>query len=345
VPDTAFIFSPRFVDHDAGPSHPERPDRSRAIARAVRRASLIKSPDPFPAFELEFGPALATSTHALSELAPSRADERWIRAVHPETMIDRVRRACIHGGVLDQSDTPTCPASFEIALLSAGGAIAACDFVMGGAGRRAFSAGRPPGHHAEVDQSMGFCLFNNVAIAARYLQQKYGVKKIAIVDFDVHHGNGTQDVFEADPSVLFISIHQDPRTLYPGSGHAHEIGAGEGQGFTLNVPMPPGSGDEEYAAAFGRLIVPKLDEFAPELLLISAGFDAHVDDPLAHIQLTDDAFEAMTRALVAVARRHCGGRIVSVLEGGYNLRALGRSVVRHLIALSGSLSPVAGGEG
>ena len=333
MPETAFVFSHRFVEHDTGGAHPERPDRARAVARAVRQAGLLTSPDPFPGYQFDFGSSLAKARQPLVELEAAPADEQWLRAVHAPAMIDRARRACQRAGVLDQSDTPTCPASFEIALLSAGSAITACDFVMAAPGRRAFSAGRPPGHHAEVDRSMGFCLFNNVAIAARYLQQKHGVGRVAIVDLDVHHGNGTQDAFEDDASVLFISIHQDPRTLYPGSGHAYETGEGAGRGATLNVPMPPGSGDADYAEAFASKIVPKLDLFRPDVLLISAGFDDHADDPLAHIELSDDGFESMTRTLVEVAERHCGGRIVSVLEGGYHLRALGRSVVRHLIAM------------
>jgi acetoin utilization deacetylase AcuC-like enzyme len=181
---------------------------------------------------------------------------------------------------------------------------------------------------------MGFCLFSNIAIAAKYAQQTYGVEKIAIVDFDVHHGNGTQAVFEADPSVLFISLHQHPRTCYPGTGYEWEIGTGPGKGFTMNIPFDPGSGDEEYLKAMHSRVVPRLDEFRPQLLMISAGFDGHREDPLANISISDEGFEMLTRSLVQVADQHCGGRIVSVLEGGYNLHALGRSVVRHLIAMS-----------
>ena len=180
---------------------------------------------------------------------------------------------------------------------------------------------------------MGFCLFANVSIAARYLQKAHGIGRIAIVDFDVHHGNGTQAVFEADPSVQFISLHQDPRTCYPGTGYAYEVGVGAGRGFTMNLPFPPGAGDEEYLDAMRQRVIPRLDEFGPEFLLISAGFDAHAEDPLAQIELSEEAFGQITAMLVEAAERHCAGRIVSALEGGYNLRALGRSVVRHLVAL------------
>jgi acetoin utilization deacetylase AcuC-like enzyme len=181
---------------------------------------------------------------------------------------------------------------------------------------------------------MGFCLFANVSIAAKYLQQAHGVGRIAIVDFDVHHGNGTQAVFEADPSVLFVSLHQDPRTCYPGTGYAYEVGVDAGRGFTLNLPFPPGAGDDEYLEVMRSRVLPKLDEFRPQFLLISAGFDAHFEDPLAQIELTEEAFGQITALLAESADRHCGGRIVSTLEGGYNLRGLGRSVVRHLVALS-----------
>jgi acetoin utilization deacetylase AcuC-like enzyme len=192
---------------------------------------------------------------------------------------------------------------------------------------------RPPGHHAEPDRPMGFCLFSNVAIAARYLQRQHGVHSIAIVDFDVHHGNGTQAAFEDDPSVLFISIHQHPRTCYPGTGYEWEAGEGPGRGTKLNIPMPPGSTDADYIAQFKSKVIPKLDLYKPEILMISAGFDAHADDPLAQIDLSDEGFAAMTSMLVQAANTHCHGRIISCLEGGYHLGALARSLVRHLQVL------------
>jgi acetoin utilization deacetylase AcuC-like enzyme len=298
----------------------------------VRDAQLILSANPFPDFQLDMQ-IKPGGFLPLVELAPLPADERWILSVHRPQLLEQVRRTCQLSGLLDQSDTPTEPRSFATALLSVGAGLRCCDAVMTGEVSRAFAAVRPPGHHAEPDRSMGFCLFNNIAIAARYLQQQHGIGKVAIVDFDVHHGNGTQAVFEADPSALFVSLHQDPRTCYPGSGYAWETGVGEGVGRTLNIPFDPGSGDSEYLAALHAKVLPALDQFSPEFLLISAGFDAHHDDPLAQISLSEDAFEAITRLLVSVANRHCGGKIVSLLEGGYNLRALGRSVVRHLVGL------------
>jgi acetoin utilization deacetylase AcuC-like enzyme len=330
---TGFVSSPRFIEHDTGPNHPERPDRIRAIYRAVTQAGLMTSPDPFPEFKIDLR-LEPLGLPPLLELEPVPAALKWIETVHTAGHVERVRRVTELGGVLDQGDTPTERRSFETARLAVGAALVACDAVMTGKVRRAFVAARPPGHHAEPDRAMGFCLFNNVAIAARYLQQKYGLARVAIVDFDVHHGNGTQEAFDADPSVLFISLHQDPRTLYPGSGLAGEIGVGAGKGFTLNIPMDPGDGGDEYLAAIDQKVIPRLTEFAPEAILLSAGFDAHTDDPLARIHVSDDGFEQITRRLTAAADALCGGRVVSLLEGGYSLKALGRSVVRHLVALS-----------
>jgi acetoin utilization deacetylase AcuC-like enzyme len=329
-----FCSSPRFVEHETSPHHPERPDRIRAIHRAVRGAGMIESPDPFPDFQIDLG-AIDGRNVKLKELQPIMADEQQVLTVHSPAYLQHVKRVCdAGGGILDQGDTPVGHNSCEIALLSLGGLLVCCDAVMEGKVKRAFSAARPPGHHAEPERPMGFCLFSNIAIAARYLQQKHGVGRIAIVDFDVHHGNGTQAAFESDSSVLFISLHQHPRTCYPGSGYEWEIGTGAGTGFTLNIPMQPGSDNDDYKGAFDQKVLPKLDEFRPEVLMISAGFDAHADDPLAQIDLSEECFEMMTRELVNVASTHCAGRIVSALEGGYNLRALGRSVVRHLIGLA-----------
>jgi acetoin utilization deacetylase AcuC-like enzyme len=201
--------------------------------------------------------------------------------------------------------------------------VQACDAVVRGAWRNAFCAVRPPGHHAERDRAMGFCLFNNIAIAARYLQSEHGIGKVAIVDWDVHHGNGTQHIFEEDPSVLYISLHQHP--LYPGTGLAGERGRGAGEGFTLNLPLPAGSGDREYREAFDR-VLNRLNEFVPEFILVSAGFDAHRDDPLAGMNLGAESYGWMTRDLLDAAGEHCEGRLVAVLEGGYNLAALAASV-------------------
>ena len=328
------LLDPRYADHQTGRHHPERPDRIRAIARAVRQAGLVDSPDPFPDFRLDTG-LIPLPGPRLVELGPAEpVDEKWLLTVHGPGYVEHVHHVSQVGGVLDSGDTPVEPGSFETALLAVGGLLQCCDAVVGGRVRRAFAAGRPPGHHAEPDRPMGFCLFANVAIAARYLQQKHGVRRLGIVDFDVHHGNGTQAATEGDPNVLFISLHQHPSTCYPGSGHAWETGEGPGEGFTINLPFDPGSDDDDYLAAFDARVVPALEVFRPEMLLISAGFDAHRDDPLAQINLSEDAFGQMTKLLVQVADRHCGGRVVSSLEGGYNLRALGRSVVRHLVALA-----------
>lgn len=327
-----FSTSPRFVEHDTGPEHPERPDRIRAICKAVRDAELINSPNPFPDFALDFG-VLPAGGPRLIELTPSLADEKWPLLCHSAEHVNRIRELCRAGGGMLDEDTPVSPASYEIALLSLGSLLGCCDAVVRGEAQRAFSAGRPPGHHAEPERAMGFCLFSNVAIAAKYLQKVHGVGRVAIVDFDVHHGNGTQACLEDDPSVLFISLHQHPRTCYPGTGYEKETGVGAGEGFTLNLPMRPRADDEDYILTIQDRVVPALDAFRPEFLLLSAGFDGHRDDPLAHVNLSDDAFETMTSQLVQVANTHCGGRVVSALEGGYNLRALGRCVVRHLIGL------------
>ena len=329
-----FCSSPRFVEHDAGRSHPERPDRIRAVHKAVRDAGLVASPTPFPEFRLDLGlPPLGLPP--LVEIGPVPATDDHLLAVHPPEHLARLRHVTSLGGVLDQGDTPTERRSYATAVLAAGAAITAADAVMAGTVRRSFAAARPPGHHAEPDRAMGFCLLSNVAIVARHLQAAHGVAKVAVVDFDVHHGNGTQAAFYDDDSVLFVSLHQHPRTCYPGTGYAHETGTGRGLGVTLNLPFPPGADDDDYLTEMDHAVLPRLAAFGPDVILLSAGFDAHHDDPLAQVQLSEDGFEQITRRLVTAADALCGGRLVSVLEGGYDLRALGRSVVRHLVALQG----------
>jgi acetoin utilization deacetylase AcuC-like enzyme len=329
-----FCSSHHFVEHLTGRHHPERPDRIRAIHRAVRQAGMIDSPDPFPNFAIDLGPLDGAGVKLL-ELTPRYAEEKWLLTVHPKAHVDRLHHVCeIGGGVIDQGDTVVSRDSWLVALFALGSLLESCDAVMSGRVRRAFSAARPPGHHAEPDRAMGFCLFSNVAIAARYLQQRHGLGRIAIVDFDVHHGNGTQVCLEDDPTTLFISLHQHPRTCYPGTGYEWETGVGAGEGLTVNVPFPPGSGDDAYLDAVRDIVVPKLDAFRPDALLLSAGFDAHAEDPLAQMELSEDGFGQMTTLLLDAANRNCDGRVISSLEGGYNLRALGRSVVRHLVAMS-----------
>jgi len=310
---TGLIYSPRFLEHDTGSAHPERPARAAAIIERLERDGLLERLDR-PDFE--------------------PADLKWIRFVHQEEYIDRLYNACRQGQPwIDVSESTICPASFEIAQLAVGGVLHACDRVMAGDWSNAFCVVRPPGHHAEADWSMGFCLFNNIAIAASYLIEQHGLKRVAVVDFDVHHGNGTQHSFEQHDDVLVIQLQEDPSVLFPGSGFAHEQGQGAGAGYTMNLPMPVGAGDEEYRRAFELKILPKLDWFAPEAVLISAGFDAAANDPLAHLTLSTEMFRWMTERLLEVAGRHASGRVVSVLEGGYDLDNLGACAAEHVRAL------------
>ena len=306
----AFVFHERCLEHSNGPGHPERPERVAAIRDHLARRGLLDRllvirPDPCP----------------IESLA----------RVHERGYVEAIRRACERAPVQLDPDTAVSPGSWAAALLSAGGALAACDAVASGKAGAAFVCTRPPGHHAEAGRAMGFCLFNNVAIAARHLQDRHGAGRILIVDWDVHHGNGTQNMFEADPTVFYFSTHQFP--FYPGTGSARETGTGRGAGYTLNYPLPAGSGDAEYIEVFRDVLRPEIDRVQPEVILISAGFDAHRDDPLAGMSLTGKGYAAMTSILREAADRHCGGRIISLLEGGYDLVALPASVEAHLEAL------------
>jgi len=303
-----FVYDDVFLEHLTPPGHPERPDRLRAIVQHLRQCGLWNT---------------------LRHIVPFAASDQQLITVHAREHIEYVKSICTAGGgLLDEGDTHASIDSFEVALHAAGAVLAAIDAVAAKTIDTAFCAIRPPGHHAEYKRPMGFCIFNNVAVGARYAQQKHNLKKVAIVDWDVHHGNGTQHIFEADPSVLYISLHQYP--FYPGKGARSERGIGEGEGYTLNIPLPAGTGEERYLQAFREEVVPALAQFKPDLLMISAGFDAHKDDPLAGMKLTDGSFAAMTAFMNEVSANQCEGRIVSVLEGGYNLEALAASVEAHL---------------
>jgi acetoin utilization deacetylase AcuC-like enzyme len=308
---TGFVYHPDYLKHEMGAGHPESPDRLRAIVS-----------------RLEAGGVLGR----LVRIEPTKAADEWITQVHAGSYLkDLKTRAPVSGYVSLDPDTSMSVGSLPAAYLAAGGALAAADAIMAGTVDNVFCAVRPPGHHAERARAMGFCLFNNVAIAARYAQRRYGVGRVLIVDWDVHHGNGTQQAFYDDDSVLFFSTHQSP--YYPGTGRATERGEGRGEGVTINVPMSPGQGDEEYREVFERVLVPAVDKFKPEFVVISAGFDAHRDDPLAGMGLTEDGYAALTGIVAGIARRHAKSRILSCLEGGYNLNALAASVERHVISL------------
>ncbi len=296
---------PACLDHDTGPGHAERPERLTAVTDALRGAF----PDALDWHE-----------------APRATHEQLLRA-HTPSLLHSVLRTTPTQRIQLDPDTVLSPDSAEAALRAAGAAIAAVDAVLAGETTRAFCAVRPPGHHATSDTAMGFCLFNSVAVAARHAIQMHGLTRVAIIDFDVHHGNGTQAIFEADPRVLYLSSHQMP--LYPDTGFAHECGVGN----IVNAPLPPGADSEPFRATWELQLLPALDAFAPQLLLLSAGFDAHRLDPLAQLQLDAGDFSWLTTRLVAMADRHAQGRIVSLLEGGYDLGALRECSVAHVGAL------------
>ena len=313
---TGLVLDDCFARHATGPAHPERPERIPAVQRALAAAQLVEQ---------------------CAIIEPAPVDMSVVLANHSQTYVDRLQEHCRSGkSRIDSADSAICPDSFDTARLACGAVIRAVDAVAAGDLKNAFCVVRPPGHHAERNCSMGFCLFNNIAIAARHVVQVHGIERVLIVDWDVHHGNGTQHSFEDDGRVLFCSLHGHPDTLYPGTGYAHERGVGPGEGSTLNLPMPPGAGDAEYRAAFEEQVVPAARSFQPQFVLISAGFDAHRADPLAAIELETSSFEWMTTEVLEVADECCRGKLVSMLEGGYNLDALGNSAAVHLQSLISS---------
>lgn len=333
----AFVSSPRFADHQLPPEledraggHPERPDRIRAVHAAVRQAGLLDSATPFPEFALDF--KMSNGGPRLLELHPGApAGDATLRLVHPEAYIRSLGEiAARGGGYADHGETYVGAASDTIARLAVSAAISAADAVIAGQVKQAFAAVRPPGHHCEPAKAMGFCLYATAAIAVRHLQQRHGLDRVAVIDFDVHHGNGTQAVFAGDPRVLNISLHQHPRTLWPGTGFADEEGTGEGIGYTVNVPLWPGTGDDEYLEILRTTVRRRVMQFRPEALVVCAGFDAHAADPLAQLALTSDGFGLIGQELAGMANEVCGGRLIATMEGGYNLRALGESVVSFL---------------
>ncbi|UCE19009.1 MAG: histone deacetylase [Gemmatimonadota bacterium] len=308
---TALVYDDDYLRHDTG-SHPENAERLRCVMERL-------SEDPI--------------FNELILVKPRKAPIECVEYVHPIEYIRTIDQTCRKGARYLDMDTVISPHSYWVALLAAGGVITAVDAIMNGRADNAMALVRPPGHHAEPERAMGFCLFNNVAIGARYAQKRYDLDRVAIIDWDVHHGNGTQRIFYSDPSVLYISLHQYPH--YPGTGSRGEEGVGEGCGFTLNFPLSAGSGDNEYMAIFQEHILPKLETFRPNILFISAGFDGHKDDPLAGMNLTNEGYAIMTDTLVRFSENHCEKRIVSVLEGGYNLGTLPGTVLFHIRKLSG----------
>lgn len=306
------LTHPACLAHDTGPGHAERPQRLEVVIEALRGA--------FAGLDWREAP---------------RATRGQLLRAHAASLLDTVLETRPAERTMLDPDTMLSPASPEAALRAAGAGIAAVDAVMRGDAKAAFCAVRPPGHHATADTAMGFCLFNSVAVAAAHALDAHGLARVAIADFDVHHGNGTQAIFEADPRVLYLSSHQMP--LYPDSGHAHERGAGN----IFNAPLPPGAGSRLFRDAWNERLLPAIDAFAPQLLLVSAGFDAHWRDPLAQLQLDAEDYAWITGELCKLARRHGQGRLVSTLEGGYDLQALQECSVAHARALLGHLDAFA----
>jgi acetoin utilization deacetylase AcuC-like enzyme len=306
---TLLLTHPAFLDHLTPPGHPERPDRLRAVAEVLAEARFDK-------------------------LARDEAPEGTLdlpRLCHSEQYVEALRKVAPSSGTIYlDGDTSMSPGTWEAVMRGVGGAVAAIDAVMSGSHSNAFLAVRPPGHHAEIAKPMGFCFFDNAAIAARHAQRKYGIGRAAIVDFDVHHGNGTQDIFWKDPTVMYCSTHQMP--LFPGTGASGERGEHDN---IVNAPLKSEDGGAKFRAAFENVILPQLRKFSPELLVISAGFDAHYRDPLASLTLRAEDFDWVTRQLMDVADRSAAGRVVSVLEGGYDLQGLKESVAAHVGALMG----------
>jgi acetoin utilization deacetylase AcuC-like enzyme len=308
---TGIVIDQRYEAHDPGAGHPERPARIAALSAALggcKRSGLVR-------------------------IEPRSASSEDLALVHDPDYLGEVAATSHHEHFAFDADTWVSSASYDTALLAAGGVLALVDAVLAGEVDNGLASVRPPGHHAEAGKAMGFCLFNNVAVAARHLQRRHDVDRVMIVDWDVHHGNGTQHLFDDDPTVLYLSLHQYP--FYPGTGSLHELGRGRGAGATVNLPLPAGCGDAEYLQLFESVVAPVCRRFSPQFVLVSAGFDAHLRDPLGGMRMTDGGYAAISRVLLRAVAEVAGHRCVVVLEGGYDLTALAASVLRVVDELGG----------
>lgn len=313
---TGFLYDERYLLHNTGEYHPETSGRLKAAYSGLEQAGILQNLIPVKAV---------------------RANQKWVEAVHSIKYLSRFEEACVWGMTeFDYPDNQMCKDTYETALLAVGGIMEAAKMIMERGIDNAFCAIRPPGHHAEVSKAMGFCYLNNVAIAARYLQSEWGVGKVGIVDFDVHHGNGTQHIFEADPTVFYYSIHEHPSFAFPGTGRDFEKGVDMGYGFTLNSPMLPGQGDREFKALIERDLLPAFGEFMPEFIIVSSGFDAHIDDDMSNINLTTECYTWIMERIMEMGDKYCKGKVLSVLEGGYCLDRLPELIANHVKVLLGN---------
>jgi acetoin utilization deacetylase AcuC-like enzyme len=302
---TAILFSPKYLEHDTGKDHPESPGRLRVIKEELERSGLLQ-----------------TEKCALVE--PETAPINAVELVHEPDYVNLVRRFCRSGGgLLDLGDTVACPKSFEISLLAVGGAVEAAKLVATGKFQNAFALVRPPGHHAGRYYALGFCIFNNVAVAAQFLLNRFGLKRVLILDIDAHHGNGTQEIFFDTSRVLYISLHQDPRG-FPGTGFIDEIGENDGIGYTVNLPLPFRTSDDVYLKAFNKVAVPIIQQYKPQFILVSVGFDGYYADPVGYLSLSISIYKRIFSRILGLASQLSHGKLVAVLEGGYNLKVLGK---------------------
>jgi acetoin utilization deacetylase AcuC-like enzyme len=305
---TAVVFTPEYLDHKTGIGHPESPARLRVIMRKLNKSSLLE-------------------TGKCSLVEPEPASVEDVKLVHESDHIQLVQHVCASGGgLLDLGDTIVSPESFEVALLAVGGATKAVDLVMARKFRNAFALVRPPGHHAGPYYAMGFCIFNNTAVAATHLLRHFNLERVLILDIDAHHGNGTQEIFYGSDRVLYVSLHQDPME-FPGTGFVDEVGEGKGLGYTVNVPFPFRINDQIYLKAFDRIVVPIIQQYKPQFFLVSTGFDNHYTDPVASLSLSTLSYGKIFGKILELASKFCAGRLVATLEGGYSLRFLGRMAV------------------
>jgi acetoin utilization deacetylase AcuC-like enzyme len=303
--ETAVMYSPKYLRHKTGHHHPESPSRLRVIMRELNKSGILEN-------------------ERCSLVEPEIASIKDLELIHDSDYIQRIRQFCgCGGGVLDQGDTVVSPESYEVALLAAGGTLKAADLVMMGKYRNAFAFVRPPGHHAGSYYSMGFCVFNNIAVAASHLLKSFNLNRVLILDIDAHHGNGTQEIFYRSDKVLYVSLHEDP-SEFPLAGFAEEVGEDEGVGYTVNVPLPYGTDDRIYLRAFNEIVVPIINQYKPQFTLVSTGFDNHYTDPVADLSLSTFSYIKIFDVVLELASKFCQGKLVAVLEGGYSLRFLGK---------------------